>query len=126
MAQVVLLELGPVFEEYLGRDYQGYKNCSPGVQQQSGLRPLLIQLPGAFMGLQRVLSSTFLDTFWRAFTFLGIWLARLSGTEVLFRCQGRSWVEHHLDAPGSGQGLFMGRRNRILCSQPQSHCKACG
>lgn len=98
----------PVFREHLGRDYQGY--CPPRVQQQSGLKPLLIHLPGAFLGFQRVPSSTFPDAFRRRFTFLGVWLARLSGTATLANCQGRSWVEHHLNAPWSGQNLFYGQR----------------
>lgn len=34
------------------------------------------------------------------------WQGSRSGTEVLASCQGRNWVEHHLDTPGSGQGLF--------------------
>lgn len=68
---------GPSLSGMSGEGYQGYVNCPPGVQQQSGLRPLLIHLPGTFMRLQRVLSSSFPDAFGRPFAFLGGWLARL-------------------------------------------------
>lgn len=33
------------------------------------------------------------------------WQGSGSGMEVLASCQGRNWVELHLDTPGSGPGL---------------------
>lgn len=105
-----ILEHGP------GGAFRG----GPGPSRMSGRDyPQVCQLPTWSPAAKWPEAFTFQDLprategskcLWEADHISGILVDKTSVTEVLASCQGKSWVEHHLDTPGYV------RRDCILCS----------